>query len=309
MKYLLPILFLTISCSSTSKSDAGRKNASDERLELSENAKWVDQLNFSKKPEMRYLVDKDAFAFSEEEKNHILVRESLGAIPGEKIESSLSKSDDPLIQISLKCYRGKFEEAFKIIDERYDQYKNNAAYWNQVGVCYMYKGEYATATIFFNKSSDSNSRYVPVWNNTGVNYARQGFFQKALVAYKKAEEKNKFSITPVYNKAMLYLRFGLANKALSILMGLQKRSPKDAEVLSALASAYVLDGNPNEAINIYSSIEKNELSKPEIGLNYVVALKQTNKVNEAQNAFKIIAMPSRNELKDYYNKVEQFLRN
>jgi len=56
-------------------------------------------------------------------------------------------------------------------------------------------------------------------------------------------------------------------------------------------------------------MDKNELIKAEVGLNYVVALKQINKVNEALSAFKLIQAPTRSEMKEYYQKVEQFLRN
>jgi len=83
----------------------------------------VRPIKFLQKTEVRYLADKDSFPFGGEEASHALVRESLGAVPGEKIESSMAKSNDPITQITLKCYKGKYDEAFKLIDDFYDQYK------------------------------------------------------------------------------------------------------------------------------------------------------------------------------------------
>lgn len=305
MKKLLPLLILLSACASN---NSYRYIAADENVTKEEDYSWVDQLNFDKKTETKYQANKDEFNLSTEEASHSLVKESLAHLPSARLEETLTKTDDVLVKMNIKCYQNKFDEALKIADDIYGQYKNNTSYWNQLGSCYYLKNDYAKAILFYNKSRDLDSKYVPPVNNLGAVYTKLGKFQKALAAFKKASEMSNFSITPTYNLAQLYLSFGTVGKALPIFQGLQKKSPKDDEVNSALASAYLLKGDLPSALTIYGTMDKSTLAKPNIGLNYAVALKLSNRPADAQTVLNNVSSAANVDLKDYAARVDKFIR-
>lgn len=307
MKKLLPLLILLSACSSV-PSGIYRKSAADENVMPEEDYSWVDQLNFDKKNETKYRADTDEFKISSEEESHALVKESLAGLSQLRLEEIVAKVDDVLVKMNIKCYQNKFEEGFKIADDIYGQYKNNTSYWNQVGTCYYLKSDYAKAILFYNKSRDLDPKFAPPVNNLGVVYVRQGKFQKALAAFKKASELSTFSVTPTYNLAHLYLRFGTVGKALPIFQGLQKKSPQDIEVNSAVASANLLKGDYASAIQIYSTFDKEALAKPNVGLNYAVALKLSNRPLDAQTVLGNVTASTSADSKEYAQRVEKFIR-
>jgi tetratricopeptide (TPR) repeat protein len=308
MKILLPFLLICISACSSLPDKGYRKTATEEVTNLEEDYKWVDQLNFDKKTETKYQADNDEFSITSEESSHALIKESLFGISSVRLEETLTKADDALIKMNIKCYQNKFEEGLKIADDIYVQYKNNTSYWNQVGTCYYLKADYSKAILFYNKSRDLDSHFVPPVNNLGAVYIKQGKFQKALAAFKKASDMSTFSVSPSYNLAHLYLRFGTIGKALPIFQGLVKKSPQDLEVNIALASASLLKGDYAEAIEIYGKFDKETLSKPSVGLNYAVALKLSNRPVDAQTVFSNIAVSPLADIKEYSQKVDKFIR-
>jgi tetratricopeptide (TPR) repeat protein len=308
MKKLLPLILLLSACASSPDNNY-RKGAAEENTKAEEDYSWVDQLNFDKKTETKYQSDKDEFDISSEESSHALVKESLANLSAVRLEETLTKNDDVLTKMNIECYQNKFDQALKIADDVYSQYKNNTSYWNQLGTCYYLKADYAKAILFYNKSRDLDSKFVPPVNNLGVVYSKLGKFQKALAAFKKAADMGTFSVTPTYNLAQLYLRFGTVGKALPIFQGLQKKSPKDIEVNSALASANLLKGELATAIQIYSVMDKDTLAKPNIGLNYAVALKLSNRPVDALTVFGNVTASSSVDIKEYAQRVEKFIRN
>lgn len=309
MKKILPLLILLTACSTTTPNPS-REVASSKRAISSaeEDFSWVEQLDFDKKSEEKYRADKDEFDFSSsDESAHALVKESLASLPAAKLEEAVSKTDDPLMKINVKCYQGKFDEALKIADDNYMKYKANTSYWNQLGTCFFLKSDYAKAILFYNKSRDLDSKYIPPVNNLGVVYMKQGKFQKALSAFKLASDLNTFSVTPTYNLAQLYLRFGTVGKALPIFQGLLKRSPKDVDVASALASSYLIKGDYQSAVDLYSRFDKATLALPTVGLNYALALKLLNRPIDAQTVLGNVAGSS-GVIADYAQKVDKFIR-
>lgn len=310
MRKLLPLLILLSACaSSPPHKNMYRKTATDENVKAEEDYGWVDQLNFDKKIETKYQPDKDEFNISSEEAIHALVKESISSLSPARLEETLNKTDDVLTKMNIKCYQNKFDEALKIADDIYGQYKNNTSYWNQLGTCYYLKADFAKAILFYNKSRDLDAKFVPPVNNLGVVYSKLGKFQKALAAFKKASEMSAFSVTPTYNLAQLYLRFGTVGKALPIFQGLQKKSPKDIEVNSALASANLLKNDLVAAIQIYSTMDKDTLAKPNVGLNYSVALKLLNRPADALTVFGNVTAATSADIKEYAQRVEKFIRN
>ena len=274
-----------------------------------EDLKWINQVRFDKKPEVKYNSSKDEFNNGIDEASSVIAKESLYLLPSAKLDDVYAKTSEPIVKMTAKCYQSKFEEALKIADDNYWQYKNNPSYWNQMGTCFYLNSDYSKAILYYNKARDLDPKYAPAVNNLGVVYVKQAKFQKALSAFKKALDINSFSISPNFNLARLYLRFGVSSKALTILQGLQKRNPKDSEVNAALASAYLISGDAAAAIGIFASLEKSALQKPWNALNYAVALKAVNKASEAQSILASVAGVERADLKSYMQKVEKFVRN
>lgn len=310
MKKLLPLLLVLASCSTYKSEMPSRAIAAEASKE--EDFSWVEKLDFDKKTEAKYRADKDEFNVSSSEENsHALIKESLSVLSGARLDETLTKTDDPLVKMNVKCLQQKFEEALKMADDLYSQYKNNTSYWNQLGTCYYLKNDYAKAVLFYNKSRDLDPKFVPPVNNLGVVYQRQGKFQKALAAYKMAVDLNTFTVTPTYNLAQLYLKFGTVGKALPIFQGLLKRSPEDNDVASSLASSFLIKGDYQSAVDLYAKMEKGLLSKPAIGLNYSVALKLLNRPIDAKTVLDNVAAVTNEgrEMKDYAQKVDKFIRN
>lgn len=311
MKKLLPVLLLILSACSTTgnvSTDGSSKKRAVSSAE--EDYKWVEGLDFDKKSEEKYRADKDEFDFSSsDESSHALIKESLASLPPAKLEETVSKTNDPVMKMNIKCYQGKFDEALKIADEQYSKYKNNTSYWNQLGTCYFLKSDMAKAILFYNKSRDLDAKFIPPVNNLGVVYQRQGKYQKALAAFKLAADLNTFAVTPTYNLAQLYLRFGTVGKALPIFQGLQKRSPKDVEVGSALASANLIKGDYQTAVDIYGRFDKATLANPSVGLNYAVALKLLNRPQDAQTVLSNVSGSTTGPIADYAQRVDKFVRN
>jgi tetratricopeptide (TPR) repeat protein len=241
-----------------------------------------------------------------------LIKNEFGFIPeyfSERGASLIEVEGDKTVNISSKCQDSKFDEAFKEADEVYLKNKNNAFYWNQIGICYYLKSDFSKAILFYNKARDLDSKLDAPVNNLGVVYQKQGRSQKALAAFKKASEMNTFSQQSVYNMAQLYLHFGALGKALPTYEALLKKFPQDVEFNSAMASAHLQRGDFNNALSIYSyTLPKDIFTAPQFGLNYAVALKFAGKKDEALAVLAKVG-PSVGDLKEYAQKVENFIRN
>lgn len=301
IKKILPLLLILSACSSTVEKQRTISNNGE--------LAWIDELDFDPKAEAVYRSDNDEYRPSgSDESENALAKESLAVVGHSKLETALNKGDDALMKITANCYLNKFDEAFAIADSLYASYKSNTSYWNQIGTCYYLNGDFSKALLFYNKSRDLDKKYVPAINNLGVVYERQGKHQKALAAYKLASDTNKFAITPTFNLAQLYLKFGTVGKAFPIFRGLYNKSPKDVDVAAALATSHLIKGDYQEAVNIYSKLSKEAIERPEIGVNYALALKFTNKTDEANKVLSNMGTPL-GELADYTRKVESFVRN
>jgi hypothetical protein len=75
-----------------------------------------------------------------------------------------------------------------------------------------------------------------------------------------------------------------------------------------MASAALIKGDSAIALAIYSSMPKEIFSKPQFGLNYAVSLKFAGKSEESLSLLMTITN-STGELKEYAQKVENYIRN
>ncbi len=215
----------------------------------------------------------------------------------------LAGSDDPLMEISLRCSKKDFDQAFAVASKVFNRYQKIPAYWNLVGTCHLNQGSQRKALLFYNKALEVNPGYVPALNNIGVMYSRQGEDQKALVAFERANKKSPFSKTPRYNLARLYLSYGLTESALPLFQGMLNEAPNDIDLINAVANCYFMLSDYQKALSFYNRIPKDFMERAEFGLNYSVTLKKLGKGEEASKVYSSIGEPKSKDLKDYYTAI------
>ncbi len=328
---LLVLMFFSTSCQTyktqdpiTENSSFGRRNASD-GAPLDDDYSWIDNLDFKTSDEKKFNPENDQYKNIPDKKNSpneadkpsgeielartqhmsVLARESLGKFSSSKLLEISQGADNPLDKIASLCYQDAFENAFKLIDQIYFQYKNNTSYWNQVGSCYFLKKEVSKAILFFNKSRDLNGKYAPPMNNLGVIYLSQGKNQKAMLAFKKASDLNTFALTPLFNLSLLMLRFGNVDSSLAILEALYKKENRDSDLLSALGVAYLLKNAPEKSLEYFKKIDRQIIIQPQVGINYALALKMSKKDDEAKSVLSLVQIPKDADHKNYYEKVKR----
>lgn len=290
MKYILPLLILA-ACSTTPE----KKPAKSPEKISNEDFKKVTPLTSAQVP--------DYYQANPKAVSPALHDETIDRYTPAEIEK-LSSSGDPLLDISIRCMKGDFKNAFQIASQNFTKYQKIAPYWNQVANCHLNSGNHRKALLFYNKALEVSSDYVPALNNIGVMYARQGQDQKALVAFERANRESKFSKTPRYNLANMYLTYGLAGSAQPIFLSLLSESPQDADLLNATASTYFLQSDYQRAMSYYQQIPRAQWKRPEIGLNVAITLKKTGNTKDAKKVFDSVDVPKSGGLKRYYSVVQ-----
>lgn len=273
--------------------------------ELEHEYAYIKNSDFVPVPEVKYEEYQDLFPADLSE-NDSLTKESIARLPPQKLEQ-VAQTGDPISSAISLCYQRRFDQAFKIFDDIYSKYKAHPSYWNQMGSCYYLQNNLRKAILFYNKARDLNPRYAPAINNVGVIYLKQGKNQKSLVAFKRALEINGFAVTPLFNLAQLYLKYGFVDDALKMFTSLSKQKQGDPDVMAGLANSYLLKGDLNAALNNYAIIDQNFLSRPNIGLNYAVALKLAGKQAEAQQVFRRVNTSELGALRNYHRKVATYI--
>jgi len=297
------VCLLFASCSSNSKKEAtplGKKE-NDEYY-------WIDDNDFDKVAEEKFIPKEDSYIDTEEIDDNSLAKESVDKVAAPKLmEFKVGK--DQVGKMVIHCYRGNFAGAMKLFSSNYRKYKGHPSYWNQLGTCYSLRKKYRQATLYYNKSRDLNKDYAPPINNLGVIYQRQGYNQKALAAYKKAYDMNSFSLTPAFNLSQLYLKYGFYEDAKIMLMALHTKNKKDIDVVHGLGTIYMAQGESREAVRIYSKLNRDQLEIPTVGLGFSLALKMVGREKDAQSIYNSIKVSSikNDDLKSYYHKVGKYV--
>ena len=300
---LICILLISSSCSTAIKNITGSSHEpSDEEIASIEN------IDFKPVKRIHYKKELDNFQLSNMLKDtDSLMYESIARIPEYDLKS-VSDNQNPISQIIKLCYQREFSDAEKIMDEFYKQYKNHPSYWNQIGTCYYLRKDYRKALLYYNKSRSLSKRYAPPINNLGVLYQKQGFDQKALLAFKKASDLSSFSMTPIFNLAHMYLRYGFSKRARNLFESLLKKSSKDIDALAGLATSYLMDNNTKEAVAIFSKIPESARSRPNVGVNFSLALKLIGRPKDAIRVVENVSKKSLGKFTSYYQSVEKFVR-
>jgi tetratricopeptide (TPR) repeat protein len=248
----------------------------------------------------------DFYTLEGKSQNPALQDETLDRYSAEELKN-LDTSADPLMEISIRCLKKDFDNAFIVASKVFNRYQKVPIYWNQIANCHLNKGSPRKALLFYNKALEVSPGYVPALNNIGVLYTRQGEDQKALIAFQRANKQSRFSKTPRYNLAKLYLSYGLTESAIPLFIGLLNEAPSDVDILNSVASAYVLSSNYQRAQEYFDRIPAGYYKNAEVGLNLVITLKKLGKAKEAADLYSDIDVPNHKALKEYYASVGKHL--
>lgn len=299
--WMLLLLSFVVSCGTSQK----------EMKEVSEYAEddlsWVSNDDFKPTPTINYNMREDFFSGDIVQVDS-LAKESVERAPKQELKK-VERTGDPIGQIAAHCHQNQFDEGFKIIDSIYAKYKEHPAYWNQVGTCYLNQGKSRQAQLYYNKAMDIESDFAPAVNNLGVIYYREGHHQKALAAFQKASEVNQFSLTPSFNLSQIYLQYGFINEAEQLMMALWRQNSTDVDVLNGLATVHLLKNDINRSLQFFSQVPKQHLKRPQVALNFAVALKLANKQKEAESLLSNMNETDAGALQNYSRSVQRFVRN
>lgn len=291
MKYLIPLLVLA-ACSSKQKV-------------AEKTPETITNDDFKKERALNKNEIRDFYEMGGKTLSPALQDETLDNYS--KDELSKISSEDPLVDISLRCNKKDYAGAYQVADRNFNKYQKIPGYWNLIANCHLNQGSERKALLFYNKALELDKNFIPALNNIGVMYSRQGQDQKALVAFERASALGKFSKTPRYNLAKLYLTYGLVESALPVFSGLLNESPTDVDILNAVASSYFLMSDYGRALQYYKSIPEAQWRNPEIGLNLALTLKKTGSSKEAENVFSKVDGPRSPKMKKYYAVIESQL--
>lgn len=300
------ILINFSSCSSTSSGKRRGDGQIDDR-EL-DRLKTMKNEDFQFRAEVPYLAQEDNYEKYRLDgaKEDVLATESLSRA-GKDDWEKVKDPADPVSKMAALCYLGKFEEAYTLIDEKFNEFRKHPPYWNQVGSCYLLQGQFLTARLYYNKAVEIDKDYAPAINNLGLLYIREKKDQKAFSAFKLALEKNSFSMTPAFNLAQLYLKYGFLNEAREKFKILHSQNAADKDVLTGLGIIELLKGNAEGALNFFSRVDPSGGDRPELNINYSLALKLAGKDSEAMEMLNKMNPPQEGPWKEYHSRVSHFI--
>lgn len=300
MKNILLILSLVIyGCSSSSK------KTPEEQIES------LDESQPKKVVEVKYDSRSDYFKQNDSDtKGDVLATESLARFNNNDLDVAVD-STDPLSQGIGFCYKRDFERGMAIFKKVYAEYKKHPSYYNQLGTCYFLKGDNIKASLYYNKALDLDKNYAPAYNNLGVQHLKEKDDLRARDAFQKATNLSPFAKTPRFNLAQVYLQYGYTDEALAIFSGLlnttSEEKMNDVDVLIGLANGFLIKGELQKSLTNFQSIDTKYWQRPDVGLNFSVALKLSG---DNKNAVKVFRAVDQNRLSswgNYYKKVAQFL--
>ncbi|MBT3585928.1 MAG: tetratricopeptide repeat protein [Halobacteriovoraceae bacterium] len=235
-----------------------------------------------------------------------LTTESIARLGSSRL-LAYSNGSDSISKIASYCYQRNFNAAFEIVDAAYPTHKKNPAFWNQVGTCFFLQGLTKKALLYYNKSRDLNSRYAPPLNNLGVIYLLEDKEQKALLAFQKAAKVKRSGLIPQFNIAQIYLKYGFYRDSEKIFGKIYRKEPSDVDVINGLATCKLMRGNSKLALGFYRKLAKENYQRPDIGLNYSVALRMNGENEKAKQVFEQVDDSKLGKLKPYFFRVKEYV--
>lgn len=305
--FILILLLGACSSSDKSSSESAAAQVRDETIspEIEQEFSWIENADFKEEEVEPYVAKEDKFEGSIASQDS-LSTESIARLPPPKIEVAID-SNNIVTKLSGLCHANKFPEAFQLIQKSHRKFKQNPAFWNQVGTCHLRKKDYRSAILFYNKAREFDAKYAPALNNLGVIYQIRGSTQKAALAYKEATKLNPLSVTPIFNLAQLQLSGGQLEGALFAFQALVKRNDEDVDALAGFATALLIRGDAAQSVRVFERLPGNAKSSPTYGTNYALALKLSGNDAKAREVLSQVASTPNQEMIAYYNKVKSFI--
>ena len=112
--------------------------------------------------------------------------------------------------------------------------KNDAKFWNDMGICYFLMKNYTKANFSFDMAFEKNRHYPNVLNNLGVMNIHFQNYKKAFYFLERAHRRNPRLLIPGLNLSSLYLRFQRFESARRVLNMLHRHHKKNQDVKKLL---------------------------------------------------------------------------
>ena len=216
----------------------------------------------------------------------VLEKESMLRFTKKRLKKISHSNKNQLKSLAL-CYQGEISQGLKSLNKNYAKNKNKPSYWNHIGTCYFLNDNISKARMFFQKSHFlAKKQFSPALNNLGLLYLKEKQFEASLRYFQQAIKVAPSSLTPQFNLGHLYLQLGQSKKAEDIFKKLYRINQKDIDVISALGSIALTKGKIKESLAYFKKVSGKDLRRPDISLNYAMALTQAN---EKVKAKKVLA--------------------
>jgi tetratricopeptide (TPR) repeat protein len=288
--FVFLILIFNMSCASN-KNNNGADDITGSKDEIKDLP--IDNKDFKVKKPKTYIKSADYY----EKRNGLLESETQFRV----IDDNSKK--DIITEIVKDCYYGKFEEAFALQKENYQEYLENPGFWNQIGTCHYLQGSYRKALLYYNRSREIDKNYTPAINNMGVLFQAQGKDSKAIEMFKQAIDSSPMSKTPKFNLGSLYLKYGLVDKSEVIINSLLKASPNDIGALNLYAHLQGFKGNWNESLKYFEKLLNQKGVSHHSTISAALVYIKNGKKNKAEDLLQSLDVDSLGEDQNYYNKV------
>jgi tetratricopeptide (TPR) repeat protein len=271
--------------------------------EETDNETFLENEDFEQTKEVSYDKDEDVVKVANK-KDDIFNKESLGQLAEDDLEALKTdeKQEHSLDNLIVFCRQKKFDEAIEFSRTIYPQFVKHPSYWNILGNCYYLKKNFIAAFIYYNKALSFDPKYAPAINNISVMHLKEG---KIGTALKKLSLVKDGPVT-LFNRAQIRFRYGQITEALSDLNKIKDES-NNKEVNLTLAQLTLITQGPAEALTYFSKLPKGDLFRPDVGLNYSIALFKQGKKSAAEDAFDSTEIPpGKNPYAIYQNNIKNY---
>lgn len=179
------------------------------------------------------------------------------------------------------CHQLKINQGLNVLKKELTKRKNDAVYWNHIGICYLLNNQTSKSLYYLNLANDTSKKNLGrelsmTHNNIGMIYFKNKHYTNAVFHFKKSISLGSHLLTPKYNLAQINLQFGLLNKAKPIFEELHKISSKDLDVINSLATIAMMQKDYPLANSYFAKISERQRKRSDISFNYSLLMYKQN---------------------------------
>jgi Flp pilus assembly protein TadD len=277
IKLIIPIIFLTFSCSSNKKEEVIFKGKEPSSLDIYSEKK-IDQISesdFSLDP--RYKFEDERFS---KKGMSFIQSESMLRLGYDEFKS-ISSISGPLTKALRECVSGKKKKAYQYFDYLFKYYRLKSSYWVYRGNCSFHLKDYERSIRFYLKAKNLGGKKELINNNLAVVYIKRGNLLKAKKLLLELGEQNIRGNSILFNQALVYTSFGYFKKSQSILAKILEKNFSDDDVLFLAGKNYLNLSDSVSALGFLERISQSKLSRFDYGLVYARALFENNNNKKA----------------------------